>query len=257
MIRLVGLLLLVTASLFVSVAPFMPNYVFPFQPRGQSSDLTTVTDEDVDLLPYGYSASDFYPTETEAGLNDDGSQTHKDIIRLGCIKAVARYFEEKLRKPAGSLEKVNPLSSETLLRSVYGNHTTTVGFESALQEIETQAALMDAWYEADENIDETVTIARQHFDDEKFEDGHDYLLGLSRAVFTALHKGAYSSARAFTGRFLLTMQDFYAHSNWVELGRKETLKELGLVPTHSAQFLQDVAGKWPLFVRCFRFLQYW
>lgn len=238
------MLLLAFLASLICVKAFMPNYVFPFQPNTNSQSHQTITDEDVDLI--GYNVDSFYPTETKDGLIDDGSLTHKDITRLGCLRAVARFYEERLRKTSGSLEKINPLTSETLLRTVFGNHTSTKNFELALQEIETQAALMDAWYETNENVTEELSIARQHFDDESFEEGQAYLWGLSKALFIALTKESYSSARTFSGRFLLTMQDFYAHSNWVELkqglGQTEILEELGQRPPSTTQFLKNVAG---------------
>jgi hypothetical protein len=238
------MLLLAFLASLICVKAFMPNYVFPFQPNTNSQSHQTITDEDVDLI--GYNVDSFYPTETKDGLIDDGSLTHKDITRLGCLRAVARFYEERLCKTPGSLEKINPLTSETLLRTVFGNHTSTKNFELALQEIETQAALMDAWYETNENVTEELSIARQHFDDESFEEGQAYLWGLSKALFIALTKESYSSARTFSGRFLLTMQDFYAHSNWVELkqglGQTEILEELGQRPPSTTQFLKNVAG---------------
>ena len=245
MILLTEKLLLALLSFLGCAKAFMPNYVFPFQPNAnRQSPAHTITNEDVDLI--GYNADAFYPTEIKDGLIDDGSLTHKDITRLGCLKAVARFYEERLHKTPGSLEKMNPLTSETLLRTVFGNHTATIDFELALQEIETQAALMDAWYETDENVTEELSIARQHFDDESFEEGQAYLWGLSKALFIAFRQGSYSSARTFTGRFLLTMQDFYAHSNWVERtqgqGQTGILEELGEGPSSSTRFLKNVAG---------------
>ena len=210
----------------------MPNYVFLFKPN--SSD-------DNNLSEDSFFNPDNYPVEKEYGLVDDESHTHQDIIRHACLQEVARFYEDTLTKPAGSLQDLQPLTAETLLKTVFGRNTSSLNLELALQEIEVQAALMDAWYEVDATTtDQATAIALQHFDNEEIKGGHDYLLEKATSIFTSLHAKSYSAARTFLGRYFLTLQDFYSHSNWVELGNRDILFDLG--NKKGAPFLNDVAG---------------
>jgi hypothetical protein len=65
-----------------------------------------------------------------------------------------------------------------------------------------------------------------HFDNENFAGGSDRLLKLKEKIIrtiTAVPPGVFAgeSARVDFGGALHTIQDFYAHSNWVELGHAE------------------------------------
>ena len=59
--------------------------------------------------------------------------------------------------------------------------------------------------------------AREHFDNEQFNAGQALLNERRDNVKTALEDGDAAAARNALGRALHTLQDFYAHSNWVEL----------------------------------------
>lgn len=229
---------LILCLLFCSrVDGFMPNQVFSFRPPGlQSSNVLPGVEIDGDYQP-----DDFYPVEAEDGPLDDGSWTHKDIVRRACLNTVARFFEETLPRIApGSLQTMSRLTPTNLLRAVFGPTASTSKFERAIEQIEIAAAKMDLWYEKNATLDVAANVARAHFDDEQFRLGHDYLLQLRRQMFAALQQGATTAARDLAGRYLLTLQDFYAHSNYVELGRMEPLKELGKPGTGS--FLSEVSG---------------
>jgi hypothetical protein len=79
----------------------------------------------------------------------------------------------------------------------------------------------------DTDLDQ-VTSAK-HFDDEAFQAGTQRLRDLKTAVIDNLKSptpdGA--KARADLGTALHTLQDFYAHSNWVELGKTAIESRLG------------------------------
>ena len=56
-----------------------------------------------------------------------------------------------------------------------------------------------------------------HFDNNSFTTAFAYCDGLRSGVLSALNEGAYPLARERFGRLTHTMQDLYAHSNYVEL----------------------------------------
>jgi hypothetical protein len=59
----------------------------------------------------------------------------------------------------------------------------------------------------------------EHFDAEHFSAGVDILQARVRELMNALRHDDAESARKVLGRALHTLQDFYAHTNWVELGK--------------------------------------
>ena len=225
--------------LLANVSGFMPNLVFPFRPPGLSDAPSNVL-PDVEIEP-GYEVEDFYPVEAEDGPLADGSWTHKDIVRRACLNTIARFFEEtEFSIAPGSLQSLPSLTPTNILRAVFGPTASTFKFERAIEQIEIAAAKMDLWFEKNASLSMSATVARAHFDDEQFQLGHEYLLQLRRQMFAALEQEAVTAARDLAGRYMLTLQDFYAHSNYVELGRTEPLKDLGKPGT--TDFLEDVAG---------------
>jgi hypothetical protein len=61
-----------------------------------------------------------------------------------------------------------------------------------------------------------------HFDDEYFQAGQDHLMILRSQMIQYLQTGDVQNARTWLGRQLHTLQDFYAHSNWVEINPART-----------------------------------
>jgi hypothetical protein len=56
-----------------------------------------------------------------------------------------------------------------------------------------------------------------HFDDELFLEGQERLMILRSQMITKLREGNVYEARIWLGRQLHALQDFYSHSNWVEI----------------------------------------
>lgn len=56
-----------------------------------------------------------------------------------------------------------------------------------------------------------------HFDNNAFEAGHAFLAEQRQLTLEALHRGDVPAARTAFGRLTHTAQDFYAHSNYVDL----------------------------------------
>ncbi|XP_062516237.1 von Willebrand factor A domain-containing protein 7-like [Corticium candelabrum] len=227
------LLLAIVFHLWWSEA-FMPNSVFLFRPPGSA-----VTEEP------GLDPTDSFDKFDSAQCGSplrDGSWSHQDIVRRACLNVVAKFYEETMPiLTTGSVQSLLHLTPTTLMRSVFGPQASSAKFEQAIKDLERAASRMDLFYEVNATLDQAANIARVHFDDEEFELGHKHLLQLRRQMFSALQQGSESAARDLAGRFMLTLQDFYAHSNYVELGHDEPLVELGM--PGSANFLETVAGK--------------
>ena len=69
--------------------------------------------------------------------------------------------------------------------------------------------------------------AAAHFDSEQFQSGQNRLTELRALVGDNIVNRNYVRARSETGRLLHTLQDFYSHSNWIEMGNMEPYSVLG------------------------------
>lgn len=98
--------------------------------------------------------------------------------------------------------------------------TLTVSMKKARDEIAEANAKVDV---TDEHL------AESHVDGESFENAQDRLAALRSQVKYNLRVGDGPSARQYLGQALHTVQDFYSHSNWVELGNTDVnMDMLGL-----------------------------
>ncbi|XP_033846284.1 von Willebrand factor A domain-containing protein 7 [Periophthalmus magnuspinnatus] len=85
-------------------------------------------------------------------------------------------------------------------------------FHSALQEIYMQNGLVDRDF---------VNSAPHHFNSEAFLEGRGLITEGVLAIKANVRNENFQAARLALGKVLHTLQDFYSHSNWVELGHKE------------------------------------
>ena len=70
-------------------------------------------------------------------------------------------------------------------------------------------------------------IAAAHFDSEQFQIAQNRLIELRALATDKIVNRNYDIARSETGRLLHTLQDFYSHSNWIEMGNTEPYSILG------------------------------
>jgi hypothetical protein len=66
-----------------------------------------------------------------------------------------------------------------------------------------------------------------HFDAEAFQDGSDRIYQRRELIITSLQNKNFIVARKLLGFALHSLQDFYAHSNWVEIGLGRLESRLG------------------------------
>jgi hypothetical protein len=71
---------------------------------------------------------------------------------------------------------------------------------------------------ANAEVDDHQLLAHYHFDGETFADGKQRIVDLANDVVENLHGGDVKSARINLGGLLHTLQDFYAHSDFIEVG---------------------------------------
>ncbi|XP_018010373.1 von Willebrand factor A domain-containing protein 7 [Hyalella azteca] len=103
----------------------------------------------------------------------------------------------------------------------YGNsHPSTKRLQRALQDI------ADAAAETHEGGMGTQPM--YHFNNEQFETSHAVLQARWGRLVGALKSFDVTATRYLLGTSLAALQDFYAHSNWIELGHDSILEDLGL-----------------------------
>ena len=89
--------------------------------------------------------------------------------------------------------------------------------------------VIEAIQEANSDVDlgPERRLAEAHFDGETFQAGHNRLSQLRQMITSQILVENFAVARRETGRLLHTLQDFYSHSNWIELGYRYPYSVLG------------------------------
>ncbi len=119
-----------------------------------------------------------------------GGMTHEDITRTSVKALDAEFF-----------------STSNLTKSM----------KKAIDEI----------VNANADVDQDQHTAAKHFDGESFGAGQSRVLSLLSGILSSLQAQDGQGARRQLGQALHTIQDFYAHSNWIELGNGGANPQLG------------------------------
>ncbi|XP_069022000.1 von Willebrand factor A domain-containing protein 7-like [Embiotoca jacksoni] len=144
-----------------------------------------------------------------------GMSCHVSITRAVLLQKVTETCRT-VAEAAG--HEFNPTGSspEELVRAYLGPTATGevsgAKFHSALQEILVQNGLLDR---------DLANSAPHHFNSEAFSEGRDLITQGVVAIKANIRKENFQAARETLGRVLHTLQDFYGHSNWVELGNTD------------------------------------
>ncbi|XP_076830852.1 von Willebrand factor A domain-containing protein 7 [Brachyhypopomus gauderio] len=148
-----------------------------------------------------------------------GSNTHVTITGNAVMKKIYEVCEA-VAESEGRKFKPTGSSVEELLRECLGTATGVVSaakFREALNQIYMQNGLVDRDF---------MTSSPHHFNDEAFSDGRALISQGTAAIKANVRKDSLQAARETLGRVLHTLQDFYSHSNWVELGNQKTYVNL-------------------------------
>uniref|UniRef100_A0A668S8L1 von Willebrand factor A domain containing 11 n=1 Tax=Oreochromis aureus TaxID=47969 RepID=A0A668S8L1_OREAU len=141
-----------------------------------------------------------------------GASTHVSITGTALLQKVQETCRAVAEKNG---YEFNPTGSspEELVQACLGPTATGevsgAKFHSALQEIYTQNGLVDRDF---------VNSAPHHFNSEAFLEGRSLITQGMVTIKASINNENFQAARTTLGRVLHTLQDFYSHSNWVELG---------------------------------------
>nr|XP_014345788.1 PREDICTED: von Willebrand factor A domain-containing protein 7-like [Latimeria chalumnae] len=139
--------------------------------------------------------------------------THHEITKKAVLQTTLRLFQEipnlqgkTLPEDIFSNYEIHPAE---LFKAYYGGNVSPSKFVSAITEMGSANGMVDFWY---------VFNEERHFDSETFVKGKAVILEGRSNVILNLQKRNYRKARKTFGEILHTLQDFYSHSNWIELG---------------------------------------
>ncbi|XP_058163665.2 von Willebrand factor A domain-containing protein 7 [Dasypus novemcinctus] len=204
----------------------MPPAGVPLSPPGPAVLLLLL------LLP---PAAAFFPNVWSL-LAAPGSVTHQDLTEEAALSATLQLF---LEQPPPGRPPLRPgdflgrtLLADDLFAAYFGPGSPSRRFRAALGEVARANAAQDFLPAARSDPD-------LHFDAERLGRGRERLAGALREALVAARAGDHSLARQRLGAALHALQDFYSHSNWVELGERQPHPRL-LWPRQELQSLARV-----------------
>ncbi|UJR16530.1 hypothetical protein I4U23_003430 [Adineta vaga] len=165
-----------------------------------------------------------HPLLADGGLT---SITHADITELAFIRSLARFFYETRivsnNRNGGSMKEQDYFNKEYTIDELYKLahpeyndaqvELYSYPLKFTLDLVMTHNALVD--FDPD-----TRKLSAAHFDSEAFSNGSRRILQLRKKIVEDSRnpKKDLTDARQMIGKLLHTLQDFYSHSNWVEMG---------------------------------------
>ncbi|XP_044275520.1 von Willebrand factor A domain-containing protein 7 isoform X3 [Varanus komodoensis] len=153
-----------------------------------------------------------------------GSITHQDMTEEAILAITVRLFAETRRPAKGKHIREEDFKDKTLLAddifaAFYGPGVSAKRFRGAIAQVANANANMDF-------ANTTRNDPRLHFDSELIYATNSWLLQARKEVLQAVRSEQYDVAREKLGQLLHSLQDFYSHSNWVELGHQQIHPDL-------------------------------
>ena len=156
---------------------------------------------------------------------DSTTLDHTLITKKGFLKPLIYFFRDNpqyLRGEylTGFLYDILASDSPTAFQETVDNISPQIQFLNALNEIQSANVEVDSF--------PLNTSASAHFDGEQFKQGSKRLIQLRQELITSLLQGdKLQHARNLAGSALHTLQDFYSHTNWIELANPGPYDVLG------------------------------
>ncbi|XP_066473596.1 von Willebrand factor A domain-containing protein 7 isoform X2 [Tiliqua scincoides] len=152
-----------------------------------------------------------------------GSVTHQDMTEDAILNVTLRLFMELPHPKGERIEEENfkdrTFLADDIFAAFYGPEVSAKRFRGAIAQVANANAAMDF-------LNTTRDDPVLHFDSELIHSANAWLLQARKEVLQAVRSEQYSIARVRLGQLLHSLQDFYSHSNWVELGRRQIHPDL-------------------------------
>ncbi|XP_063075245.1 von Willebrand factor A domain-containing protein 7-like [Engraulis encrasicolus] len=135
--------------------------------------------------------------------------THQQMTETAILQTTAEACRTLAQAEGTDFVLPKPLTAESLAKACVASDSAK-HFRSSINRIRLFNGLTDLYVFSEE----------RHFDNEKILGGRQRIkLGLD-AVKANIKQDNFDAARRSLGQTLHTLQDFYSHSNWIELGRR-------------------------------------
>ena len=143
---------------------------------------------------------------------------HAIITKIGLLRFLVeflkdspQYIDEEMAAKFEDLQRmVITVGTPDNIQNLFSVMLPRMRLQNAIAEIQSSNAQV--------NTAPLKSVAAAHFSGEQFKEGSKRLLELKSQIVTSLLKGVkFEYARQVAGQYLHTLQDFYSHSNWVEL----------------------------------------
>ena len=175
-------------------------------------------------LVSGFIPNSFRLLIADTAFSSNGkSFTHPDLTRDALLQASAQVLIDN-PNPANerSSEDIQQLTRSRLnvsclVNTYYGRSASLAAVRSQQKQQLERAVAMVIDFNAMVDSNEEGRRAAAHFDSEQFADGQQRLIDLHYLISKKIRKKSLVIARRFMGQMLHTVQDFYSHSNWIEM----------------------------------------
>ncbi|XP_017318727.1 von Willebrand factor A domain-containing protein 7 isoform X1 [Ictalurus punctatus] len=144
------------------------------------------------------------------------SKTHQDITRNAILQTTVDVCRSRALQDGKHLVLPGALTVASVAKACSSSDSAK-DFQSSINDINQYNALVDVEY---------PFIGRYHFNNEEFWPGQDLITAGVSAVKNHAKQQNYQAARAMLGKTLHTLQDFYSHSDWIELGNRKSYTNL-------------------------------
>ncbi|KAK6469988.1 von Willebrand factor A domain-containing protein 7 isoform X1 [Huso huso] len=172
------------------------------------------------------------------------SHTHQSITEEALLLITRDLFQETPNLQGRTLDPQlfqGSFTASELFKAYYGSQETvsTKQYQQAMSEIVQANAAMDF-------LSSTRSDPQLHFDSERLKEASAMLQSIRHLAVQSLQAGDESGARHRLGSLLHSLQDFYSHSNWVEMGYRKihstllgNAEEIGPVAPENMQTCRD------------------
>ncbi|XP_073405064.1 von Willebrand factor A domain-containing protein 7 isoform X1 [Dendrobates tinctorius] len=154
-----------------------------------------------------------------------GSFTHQDLTEEAVLNITLQILLDNKHPTRPPLRwedfEGKTLTVDAILGSYYGEEVSLRPFRAAMKQIVSANANMDF-------LNGTRNDPIMHFDSERVRQGNSLLLRAREDLLRNMRAKEYEGAREILGQILHSLQDFYSHTNWVELGNTDVHPTLAM-----------------------------
>ncbi|XP_026110623.1 von Willebrand factor A domain-containing protein 7-like [Carassius auratus] len=140
-------------------------------------------------------------------LRKHNSKNHQEITRIAILRAtkqVCKSMDSQFQEP-------NPLDVESLASACQKKEHES-HFQRGIRVI--------CYYNVMTDLTHSDS-PQHHFDNEMFKEGKELITEGINTTIDQMNRNLFDDARKTLGEIMHTLQDFYSHSNWIELGNTE------------------------------------